>query len=78
MDDSGDAKSMVGWGHCGPGCPIEADGWREDDTTFMVEYSDVETWRITAFLIYIYITASLLSVGLILTLIVTLCGIFKQ
>ena len=69
---------MTGWGHCGPGCPIEADGWRNDDATFIVKYSDVETWKMTALLIYIYITAFLLIVGLILTLIVTLCVIWKH
>ena len=69
---------MLGWGHCGPGCPIASDGWRVDDPTFTVKYSDVETWRMTAFLIYLYIISSLLIIGLIITLIVTLCRTFKH
>ena len=68
---------MLGWGHCGPGCPLATDGWREDDATFIVKYSDVETWKMTAFLSYVYITSSLLIIGLIATLIVTLCVNFE-
>ena len=68
---------MLGWGHCGPGCPIVADGWRDDDATFIVKYRDVQTWKVTAFLTYIYVILSLLIVGLILTLMVTLCGKIK-
>ena len=69
---------MLAWGHCGPGCPIASDAWRGDDPTFILKYSDVETWRMTAGLIYLYITSSLLIVGLIITLIVILCGTFKR
>ena len=68
---------MLGWGHCASDCPIVADGWRDDDATFIVKYRDVQTWKVTAFLTYIYVILSLLIVGLILTLMVTLCGKIK-
>ena len=74
IDDSGDAKSMLGWGICGPGCPIASDGWRDDDATFIVEYSDVETWRMTAFLIMICIGGCLLVTGLLVSLLVICFG----
>ena len=66
---------LEGWGYCSPECPIEADGWRYDDNTFIVKYSDIETWRMTAILTMIYTGGGLLVVGLITTLIVMVCGL---
>ena len=66
---------LISWGFCGPDCPIEADGWRNDDNTFLVKYSDIETWRMTAILTMICTGGGLLVVGLITTLIVMVCGL---
>ena len=65
---------MLGWGHCGPGCPIASDGWLDDDATFIVEYSDVETWKMTAVLTMISTGSCLLIIGLLVSLIVTFFG----
>merc|ERR1712048_1362768 len=62
----GDAKKLTAWGYCGAGCPIEADAWRDDDATFIVKYSDDETWKMTAFLIMISTGACLLVIGLLI------------
>ena len=68
---------VVGWGYCSPECPIEADGWRDDDNTFIVKYSDIEAWRMTAIITMISTGGGLLVVGLItsLSLIVMVCGL---
>ena len=66
---------VVGWGYCSPECPIEADGWRDDDNTFIVKYSDIETWRMTAIITMISTGGGLLVVGLITTLIVMVCSL---
>ena len=65
---------MEGWGNCGPGCPIEADAWRDDDNTFIVKYSDVETWQMTAILTMICTGGCLLIIGLLISLIVIFFG----
>ena len=70
--DRGDFERV--WGNCGPGCPIEADGWMEEDATFRVKYNDDETWKMTAVLTYILIISSLLLVGLFGGLILTFFG----
>ena len=65
---------IEGWGFCGPECPIEADAWRGDDNTFIVKYSDVETWRMTAILTMICTGGCLLIIGLLISLIVIFFG----
>ena len=70
----GDAKKLTAWGYCGAGCPIEADAWRDDDATFIVKYSDDETWKMTAFLIMISTGACLLVIGLLISLLVICIG----
>ena len=65
---------MEGWGFCGPECPIEADAWRDDDNTFIVKYSDVETWQMTAILTMICTGGCLLIIGLLISLIVIFFG----
>ena len=64
----------VGRGNCGPECPIEADAWRDDDNTFIVKYSDVETWQMTAILTMICTGGCLLIIGLLISLIVIFFG----
>ena len=65
---------VVGWGFCGPECPIETDAWQDEDSTFIVKNSDVETWRMTAILVMIYTGCCLLIIGLLISLIVIFFG----
>ena len=67
MDISG---GVLGFGNCGPGCPIVSDAWMDDDNTIIAKYSDVETWQMTAFLIMICTGGGLLIIGLLISLIV--------
>ena len=62
------------WGYCGSGCPIEADAWYTDDNSFIVKYSDEETWKITAILTCISMISFLLISGLFATLIIIVFG----
>ena len=65
---------MLRFGNCGPGCPIVSDAWRGDDDTFIVKYSDVETWQMTAILTMICTGGCLLIIGLLISLIVIFFG----